>query len=213
MPAGREPPRHILDHSGTQHPSRQVLLFFGSLFAIFLLLVLPWPRFRPAWEAFFLAVIRPPLSLLLPGLELTSFPSGDPQGDPVCARIQIADLSLLKPDGSGPVRNLDFDAGDFWRCTALLVALVLSTPFPWKRRILSLAGALIIYYLIVLAGLWFIVWRESCTLLPGFESKWMDRPLETAELGLFAQFTIAIPVLVWALAVLPGTKWVKQLKG
>ena len=195
-----------------QKPRRPILWFFCGLFAIFLVLVAPWPGFRHSWEVAFLGVTRPALSLLLPWLELSSFPSGDPAGDPVNARIQVVNPSLMKPDGSGPVRNVDFDAAGFWRCTALLLAMVLATPFPWKRRVRNLAASLAGCYLLALAILWFTVWRESCALYPGFESTWLDRCLATVESALTAQLTLAVPVLAWALTVLPGSKWVKLLR-
>jgi len=188
---------------------KQIALFFVSFVTIYLLLVVPWPGFQSDWEVFFLGISRSLLSTLLPGLELTSFPTGHPQGNGVCARIQIANLSLMKPDGSGPVRNMDFDAGGFWRCMAMLLALGLSTQIPWRNRLQRLALSLAVFWFILLASLWFITWRESCTIYPGFEHTGLDRFMKTMELGITQQFSIAVPVIVWVLTYLPGGKWFK----
>jgi hypothetical protein len=192
-------------------PSRkQIGAFFCSFIAIYVLLVIPWPGMRMGWERFFLGATRSVLSAVLPGLELTSFATGDPQGNPDCARIQIADRSLLREDGSGPVRNLDVDAGAFWRCAALLVALGLSTPVPWRKRLAGLAVCVAIYFLMLFGSIWFVVLRESLSIQPGFERTVWERLIGAVESGLIQQYSIGIPVAVWGLVFLPGMNWVKS---
>ena len=55
--------------------------------------------------------------------------------DSIDTRVVIVNEALMKPDGSGPVRNLDIGTRGFGSMPlAFLISLILASPVPWPRR-------------------------------------------------------------------------------
>jgi len=116
-------------------------------------------------------------------------------------RVVIVNPAKMKPDGSGPVRNLDLDTRAFgWMPLALLLALVLATPLPWKRRRRALLWGFICQQVFTVAALGFCIWNESSEL----ELVHLSGNLKEAFLAvknlLAGQLILAVPALVWILA-------------
>jgi len=106
----------------------------------------------------------------------------------------------MKPDGSGPVRNLDLDTSAFgWGPTALLVSLVLATPLPWKRRWRALFLGLILEQGFIVLWLAYFVWYDSAEIaLVAFTPFWRHAASVFRE-TLLGQINLAAPVLIWIL--------------
>lgn len=134
--------------------------------------------------------------------EITFLDFPDKAVRPTFLRIEIANRELLKPDGSGPVRNLDFDVRSLgWKPTALFIALVLATPLPWKRRFAAMGWGLLWTQLIVMGFLAFAIWNESSEVgLVTMSPCWKSLASEW-QYTFIAQFSLAAPVAVWILAV------------
>jgi hypothetical protein len=115
-------------------------------------------------------------------------------------RVVIVNPAKMKPDGSGPVRNLDLDTRAFgWMPLALLLALVLATPLPWKRRGRALLWGFIFQQTFVILALGYCIWNESTEV--GLVS--LSEPGKEAAAAvknmLAGQLTAAVPVLIWIL--------------
>ena len=121
----------------------------------------------------------------------------DPQR-PYRARIVIVNRALMKADGSGPVRNVDFDARDMGGGpAALLTALILATPVSWPRRGWGLLWGIPCVYIICFSFFGFCIWDESSRISlvaftpPVGEFVKFVRDLVSAQLGL------TVPVVLW----------------
>lgn len=119
---------------------------------------------------------------------------------PTFAKIEIVNRRLLKHDGSGPVRNLDLDVrGLGWKPTALLMALVLASPLPWKRRVAALCWGVLWMQVVVIGFLTFAIWNESSEIgLVTMSPFWKNLAAQWQH-NFIAQFSLASPVVVWLL--------------
>jgi len=131
-----------------------------------------------------------------------SFELSKEAAHPLNARITIVNPSLLNPDGSGPVRHLDFDAlGFFWSPIAFMMSLFLASPFPWKRRFLCI---LVGIPLMLCASYWemrFLIWDESSSIgLAWISPEW--RELVTALRGILG-YTMgsSFAISIWLSAI------------
>ncbi len=174
---------------------------FLVLFAvIFCVLILPWP----GWMEGYMAVFRTmgAWCFTRDGGErevlFVDFP--DKAARATFMRIEIANRSLLQPDGSGPVRNLDFDVRRLgWMPPALLIALVLASPLPWKRRVVALCWGVLWVQLVVMTFLAFAIWNESSEVgLVTMSPFWKAIACEWQH-NFIAQFSLAAPVVLWLL--------------
>jgi len=181
--------------------SRSTLKKFLVRFAlVYVLLNLPWPGFREAYSAYFRA---------FGGMVFTkdtersqvSFETPEPYSPrPHDTRVVIVNKALMNYDGSGPVRNLDFDAVAVgWRPLALLAALVVATPIPWRRRVRALAFGTLGLHAFFLVFLGVAIWNESTeisllTLTPFWKSA-----LNGLKTVMVSQLGLCLPVLIWGL--------------
>jgi len=92
------------------------------------------------------------------------------------ARITIVNPSMINPDGSGPVRHLDFDAlGFFWSPIAFMMSLFLASPFPWKRRLLCILVGTPLMFCASYLQMRFLIWDESSYIgLEWISSEWRE---------------------------------------
>jgi len=108
-------------------------------------------------------------------------------------RVEIFDRRLAAADGSGPVRLVDLDAAAFWWLpTALLAALLLASPVPWRDRVARFLPAQACLQAVLLALLAVVIWRESGQLSAADGSPALPQ-------GLASIVTLAAPVVVWGL--------------
>jgi exosortase/archaeosortase family protein len=181
---------------------RQLSAFRTGLFAgVFVLLLIPWP----GWSTRCGNVAREL------GTMVFSTPEGDreitfePLGE-ASTRIVIVNRTLMNADGSGPVRNLDFNTvAVLWRPVCLLLALAAATRLPWRKHLAAfgVSGLGLLGY--SLAALAFAIWNESTEVaLVQMEPVWKDLANEV-QTALVRQLTIAAPVFLWLWAAFPIT--------
>jgi hypothetical protein len=177
--------------------ARPLAAFTGKFLALYLLLVLPWP---------FLTNLYVELEQETGAMIFNSTNAHramsfaflkDPQR-PFDARITIVNPELLNPDGSGPVRHLDFDTRVIcWNPCVLLIALIFASPVSWKRRWRALAFGLPVLVIAIFCFFQFCLWDESSEIgLVVINPFWktvvtMTRQAFIAYLGLVA------PVFLW----------------
>jgi hypothetical protein len=178
--------------------TRSILRFLATFAAIFIVLILPW--FGPAYMAVFRTVGTWCFSREEGQRKVTFLESPDKSTRPTYARIEIANRARLKPDGSGLVRNVDFDVRGFgWKPMALLMALVLASPLPWKRRLDALCWGLFWVLVVMMVLLAFVIWNESSEIdLVTMTPLWKALASEWQH-SFITQFSLAAPVVVWML--------------
>ena len=178
-------------------PLKKILIRFAL---IYVLLLLPWPGFREAYGAYFRAFGGMVFAGQTERSEVTFETPERNSPRPQDSRIVIVNNALMNYDGSGPVRNLDFDAHAVgWRPIALLAALVIATPLPWGRRIRAVVLGALAMHLYVLLFLFVAIWNESTEIsLMTLTPFW-----KTAVSGLkgvmVSQLALCLPVLIWVL--------------
>lgn len=179
---------------------KKLVLFFCRFAAFFLLFALPWPGVDHASSAALCGIAR----LVFPAEDgnrqlIFETTTNDPRRQHYL-RVEITNRLLMHRDGSGPVRYLDLDARSFfWQPMALMLALILATPVPWRRRgIAALAGTAVLACL-GLVFLKFCIWSESSEVnLVSLSPAWKTAMLRIEDLWKF-QTILTIPVLVWIL--------------
>lgn len=121
---------------------------------------------------------------------------------PTLARIEIVNRSLMHPDGSGPVRQLDFDAFKLaWQPCAFLIALVVATPLPWSRRLRALGWGLLVVHGVIVLCLAFVIWRESAEVeLVSLSPFWSDLAARW-QVGFLTLLSLTCPVVIWVLVM------------
>jgi hypothetical protein len=180
-------------------PIRRFLLRFAL---VYVLLLLPWPGFHAAFNAYFRAFGGMIFAGQTEHSEIT-FETAKDSHCPNQTRVVIVNNALMNYDGSGPVRNLDFDAHAIgWRPIALLAALIYATPISWGRRTRAFAFGAIGIHAFLIFFLAVGIWSEANELPLAFfvpvTPFWKAvatgvRTVVVAQIGLF------IPVLVWIL--------------
>ena len=174
--------------------------FLVRLVILYVILLLPWPGFTEAYVACFCAIGRTAFACDNPQRELT-FETPEPRSPrPRDTRVVIVNRALMAPDGSGPVRNLNFDAWRLgWTPTALLIALILASPVPWRRRWRALVLGLVFVNGVIVATLGVAILNESkevslLTLTPFWRTV-----LNGCKMMLTNQISLLAPVLIWIL--------------
>jgi len=167
---------------------------------VYVLLSIPWPGFTQAYSACFRAVAGAVFTRFSGGNELTFEKLEGNQPHQWDTRIEIANPALMRSDGSGPVRDLDFGAHGFgWEPMAMLLALVVTTPLPWPRRRRVLLVGAIWLHVFILFTLAVSIWAESAELTPGALTPFAKAIRTGANAFLLGQLGLGIPLLTWFL--------------
>jgi len=191
-----------------QNPLKKFLIRFALAYV---LLILPWPGFHAAFDAYFRAFGEMLFGGQTEHSEIT-FETAKGSRWTNQTRIVIVNKALMNYDGSGPVRNFDFDAHAVgWRPIALLAALIFATPLPLGRRIRALAFGTLGIHAFLIVFLAVGIWSEANELPLAFfvpvTPFWKAvatgvRTVVVAQIGLF------IPVLVWMLVTFRRTEMI-----
>lgn len=176
---------------------RKVILSFLVRFTLlFLLLAFPWPGVNQAYQAFLCTFAR--AIFLGSGPRQLTFELHEQSAEtPEDIRVVIVNQALLNADGSGPVRNLDVGFG--WQPVALLLALILSTPIPWKRRGWALLWELLSLHCLLFLCLKFFIWDESSEILLTTISPFWKQVAGGLRHAIGGQLRLTVPVLIWIL--------------
>jgi len=186
--------------------AKGILRFLVTFAVIFTVLMLPWLGLAEGYMAVFRTVGTWCFSRDEGRREVTFLESPDKSVRPTYARVEIANRERLKLDGSGPVRNLDFDVrGLGWKPTALLIALVLASPLPWKRRLTALCSGLLWIQFAVMGFLAFAIWNESSEIGLATMSPYWKAIANEWQHAFIALFSLASPFMVWALVTFRTT--------
>lgn len=116
------------------------------------------------------------------------------------ARVVIVNPALMKPDGSGPVRNLDIGTRGFGSTSlALLAGLILASPVSWPRRCRALLWGILWQQVLVFLTLGYCIWLDSAEVgLVSLTST--GKELATGIKNVLAgALAVATPVLLWVL--------------
>ena len=180
-------------------PADSFRRFAVRLVLVFVLLVLPWPGVGGTYRSLFRSLASALLCGATPERAVSFAPENEVSG-PGRLRLLIVQPERMAPDGSGPVRRLDFNALDVgWRPTALVLALGAAVSLPWRRRCRVMALGVAAVHAYALGALGSAIWNEASHLAPGVvESVTIFDRLQDA---LLSQLSLAVPVLAWMLAM------------
>lgn len=179
-------------------PRKTILAFLVRFVLLFALLAAPWPGVKSATGGYFRALCRLVFSADDGRRELSFETPGADSPRPDDTRIVIVNKALMNPDGSGPVRNLDVGFG--WQAVALLLALILATPIPGKRKAWALVWGLLGIQCFLLLFLAFCIWTESAEISLVVLSPFWKATATGVQEAVRDQFNLAAPILIWILA-------------
>jgi hypothetical protein len=190
-----------MTRANRMRPPRTIAVFLCSFVLVYGLLILPWPGWNRVYSRYLQALGR----MVFVGngdRRILRFSSGTDLPGSLDTRITLANRDRLDPAGRGSVRILGLDArGIGWVPTALLVALILATPIPWRRRGWALFRGLLGVHVFILFSLGIYIWNESTELslvaLAPFWKTVADGLEETLITQLGASFVV--PALIWIL--------------
>jgi exosortase/archaeosortase family protein len=188
-----------LDAAGRPSASPRSPFLAVRFVLVFGLLLLPWPglteRSGDALRSLGMAAYGGSQS----AREITFEPLGSHM-----TRIVIVNQRLMNADGSGPVRNLDFNTSAFfWQPFCLFFALTMATAMLTRDRLLALGlggGGLLGYLLLALS---FAIWNESTEVSLVTLAPFWKGVANEAEAALVRQLSMAAPVIVWLLSAIP----------
>jgi hypothetical protein len=175
------------------------------------LLILPWPGWNGAYDRYFCAMG----SVFFPdsgGRRLVRFEAAHTGHPSIDTSITIADRDQANANGKVPGRILLLDARSVgWVPTALIVALTIASPVPWRRRLWALARGLLLVHAFILLSVGCYIWDESAALglatITPFWKVVADGLVETLITQLGASFVV--PALIWFVV----TFRIQDLKG
>jgi hypothetical protein len=182
-----------------RHAGRAAALFFLRLIILYAVLVAPWPGLREGYAAAYRAACNWAFARF--GSE------GYVQFRPLPAGAGKMDseifLGNLRTHASRTAQHNIRLIG--YLPTAEVIALVLATPLPWRRRAWALLWALLLVHALVAA-------RVAVALLYGFSGDhpvalWSPGPIWTALLSatynvtvVWVSFAFVAPVFIWIVA-------------
>jgi hypothetical protein len=186
-------------------PRSRILRFACAFALVYGMLIAPWP----GWNEAYGRGLRFLCGITLGVDDASSIVAfrAAPKWRPLDTEIVIADPRRLDSGGSGPGLVLGLDSrGVGWIPTALLVALVLSTPVPWRRRAVALLAGGLAVNLYVLLAVKIYIWSE--VLHRGDTAGPLLRQVaggleETLVTQLGA--SIVIPVIIWFAVTFRGS--------
>jgi len=185
---------------------KPVLRFLCWFVPLYALLLIPWPHSRDLYGTYLRSVSRHVLASNNSRriLRFEEVPESR-RNRTLDTRITVANREQLDASGSGRAVMLDFDShGVGWVPTALLIALVLATPVPWRRRAAALLWGLLAIHALVLFSIEIYIWNQSDTAsglalieLSPWEKMIVGGLEETLVTQLGASFVA--PLLIWIL--------------
>jgi hypothetical protein len=176
--------------------------FLLRFVVIFGLLIVPWPGWNQTYSHYF-QIFGQSLfnsSSAMPRM-IVFQPS--PEKDSVRdTRVTLENATLADSNGNGPVRRTELDSRSIgWVPTALTMALVLATPIPWTRRLLALAGGLVLIHLFLIFTLQCWIWDNSADMSLLTLSNLGQRVIDEVNYALMNQLgaSFSIPIVIWIL--------------
>lgn len=173
------------------------LCWFALLYGV---LLVPWPGLKQSYGDYFQSLIR--LVFTEHSGRILRVESTTQAPSPIDTRITLANREQLDGLGKGPAKMLDLDSrGIGFIPTALVAALTLATPLPWRRSLTALFLGLLLVHGFILFSVGVYLWDESFDLglvtLNPFWKAMVDGLEETFVTQIGASFVV--PVLMWLL--------------
>lgn len=185
---------------------RSLAGFFLRFLLIYGLLLAPWPGWREGYGRLFRE-----MGQIFLGREVGQAGSGAVRfaGIPpeerrqLDTRIVLANPADPGAGGSGAGQILELDSrGIGWVPTALVTALILATPLPWRRRGVALLAGLGLIQVFILFSVSTSLWNA----LP--PSAGWPRPIASLERHLTAALEDAFVTQLGASFVIPTVIWI-----
>ncbi len=186
--------------------SRKLIVgFFWRFTLLYGLLILPWPGLNEIYGSYFRALGQRVFAHES-GPRLLRFEAVPADiGHHLDTRIALANCNQLDRQGSGPVRYLELDTrGIGWVPTALLLALIMATPIPWRRKTWAMWWGLLLMHGFILFSVAAYIWNGSTALsllsLTAFWKQIAEGLEETLITQMGASFVA--PVFIWILVAI-----------
>ncbi len=181
-------------------PRNLIVGFLWRFALVYGLLILPWPGFNKIYGGYFRTLGQ--MTFSRDGgqryLQFEAVP--EELHRQLDTRVALVNRDQLNREGKGPVRYLELDSrGVGWVPTALLLALILATPVPWRRRGVAMMLGIISVHGFILFSMASTIWNNSTdlgllTLAPFWKSvvAGLDESLIT-QMGA----SFVVPVMIW----------------
>jgi hypothetical protein len=137
--------------------SRTLLLFLLKTIVIYGALSAPLSFYDEAYGRFY----RNLAGVFFSHFRETGFVKFSERPEPESTHLNIGNTALIRPDGSTETYGININTRYLgYLPTILLISLVLSSPVPWKRRLIALAAGMILVYALILFKQWiFLLWQ------------------------------------------------------
>ena len=196
--------------------AKPILGFLGRFLLVFALLVAPWP----GWTEAYARVLRKAAKAVYGSFGSKGVvvfrpnPEGDRTMDTV---IYVGNRERLNARQGGEAARFTFNSREVaYFPTALVIALVLATGLPWRRRAWALGWALVGIHLFVVGLLGLMIFQTVDThpwlglfQLPLLGGKIVSILCEI--LLTYSGATLAVTVLIWILATFRRDEWIGLL--
>ena len=187
-------------------PPRSLVFGFLSRFALtYGLLIVPWPGFNAAYGSYFRGLGQAVFAR--EGERRILYFEAVPKKlhRVLDTRIALANRDQFDRSGRGPGRYLELDTrGVGWVPTALVLALILATPVPWRRRGRALLWGLLVVHGYLLLCVAVYIWSNSTDLLLLTLNPFWKEVVRGLEETLLTQMGASFvePVLIWIFVTL-----------
>jgi hypothetical protein len=181
---------------------RDSITLFALRFAlVFGLLIMPWPGWNDTYENYFRGLGQAVFTRDEGKRAVVFSPfEGGADSPGLDTRITLANRDLLDSTGKGLMKETELNTRSIgWVPTALTVALILCTPIPWRRRVWTLAGGLVLIHGFILFSLQAWIWNNSPELSLLTLSTFWKGVADDLDYTLITQLgaSFAVPVLIW----------------
>jgi hypothetical protein len=180
-----------------------IIGLFCRFAVIYILLIIPWPGWNDLYGQYFRALGELAFTRES-GDRVVKFVAHDLQHgfSTLNSQMIVGNRALANSSGKGVGEVVDLDTRSIgWVPTALIIALVLATPVPWKRRAWSLLWGFLLVQVLILFTLQVRIWVLSPRLSLATFSPFWTRVLDDLDYTLLVQLgaSFSVPVLIWIL--------------
>ncbi len=184
---------------------RLIVGFFLRLLPLYVLFVIPWPGLKQTYAHCYGAVATVVFGSLVPGGSVRFEPMSKPM------KGYDVEMHLVNVGTDAKQAALVSSRDPAYFQTAFLVSLILATPLPWRRRLMSLLAGTALVHLA-------IFFKVLLTVLHGFSLDRVallspDPPWDTV-LSALNRVAVAdivslltIPVMIWILVSFRQADW------
>lgn len=186
-------------------PRKLIVGFLWRFVVLYGLMIVPWPGFNRAYGRYFCALGEFIFARENDRRIVHFEPVPEELRHRLDTRIALGNRDRVDGTGSGPVVFLELDTrGIGWVPTAVILALVLSTPVTWRRRAGALCSGILSVHFMIIFSVAIYIWNNSVGLglvtLSPFSKQITAGWEETLITQMGASFVA--PVLIWIFVAL-----------